>query len=39
MNAADQYAAATQAVALFDRSTASKIELAGPEARIFLHNL
>jgi tRNA-modifying protein YgfZ len=33
------YRAATEGVALFDLSDHGKIELAGPDARIFLHNL
>ncbi len=39
MNPTDPYLAATQTAALFDRSADSKIELAGPDARLFLHNL
>jgi tRNA-modifying protein YgfZ len=35
----EEYAAARTGAALFDRSAAAKIELAGPEAAIFLHNL
>jgi folate-binding protein YgfZ len=34
-----EYTAARTGAALFDRSSAAKIELAGPEAAIFLHNL
>jgi folate-binding protein YgfZ len=33
------YAAAVQTAALFDQQGASKIELAGPDARLFMHNL
>ena len=33
------YYAATEGVALFDLSDYGKIEVAGPDARIFLHNL
>ena len=33
------YDATERGAALFDRSQASKIELAGPDARLFLHNL
>lgn len=39
MKPTDPYLAATQSAALFDRSDASVIELAGPDARLFLHNL
>src|SRR5262245_55943869 len=35
----NEYAAACSGAALFDLSDRSKIELAGPEARLFLHNL
>ena len=35
----NEYEAAHEACALFDMSAATKIELKGPEARIFLHNL
>ena len=35
----DDYQAATNAAALFDLSDHGKIELAGPDARLFLHNL
>src|ERR1700733_8055331 len=35
----EQYRAATEGAALFDLSHYGKIELAGPDARIFLHNL
>ena len=34
-----EYAAAREGAALFDRSHVGKVELAGPEARMFLHNL
>jgi tRNA-modifying protein YgfZ len=34
-----EYTAARTGTALFDQSAAAKIELAGPEAAIFLHNL
>ncbi len=35
----DSYRAACEGAALFDLSARGKIELAGPEARLFLHNL
>src|ERR1051325_7080847 len=34
-----EYVAATSEAALFDRSDVAKVELAGPDARLFLHNL
>ncbi len=33
------YTAASSGAVLFDRSSVGKIELAGPDARLFLHNL
>jgi folate-binding protein YgfZ len=39
MTHTDEYAAACSGAVLFDLSDRSKIELVGPEARLFLHNL
>jgi glycine cleavage system aminomethyltransferase T len=39
MNAAADYTAAITAAALFDTSSAGKLELTGPDAPLFLHNL
>src|SRR4051794_32192074 len=36
---ADEYAAAIESAALFDRSTVGHVEVSGPEAPQFLHNL
>ena len=37
--AAQEYAAAREGAALFDQSHRGKVELTGPDARVFLHNL